>query len=550
MAKKIIREVQNEMFGGYYAPAGTVFNVADHPPAIIPDRIHGVPILEPVTSAIVEPIETVEPVIIEPAPQSQDKQEPTKKGKLNMDDATKPATESTVLDSETHYCKVDLLKHLDDAHIIKRLSLSIANATDLPPSTVFLTGLGVFSSVACRQWRVNYPRGGSLPIGLDVTAEQPPATSKSRCLTTFQKPFLDVYFDEMREIKKALEAANDGKKDKLQSDQLKNQLFVTNPTPEALEETLSYSKGFFSAVSSEQGMINTLLGLSYGDGKQSNNDLLLNSFDGGYINVIRQSREGYRGYVAGGVVLFAQNGCVEKILTASNGTGLSERFLMLVEPSSLGFRNWLGKPRHIDDDCVNDYAKICKKITGDIFINPKELRDLQELTISPEGWQMINQYRHDIEPHLKDGGRYSHISLRGAAGKIDMQIMKISANLQLLRGVKGDVDLGNYPIDNDLVKTSILIVADLLEGVLTMLKDKGLVGTKAEYNAILSIFEKDSRAKTFEQIRPSRSKVEPFRSHTGNKAALIKSTLDDMVADGILSVTALDGGGLSYELIR
>jgi hypothetical protein len=463
-----------------------------------------------------------------------------------------PAIEltQTVLDNETHHCSIDLIRHVANNHIIKRLSLSVANATDLPVSTVFLNGLGLFSSIACRQWRVNYQHSGSIPIGLYIVTEQPSGAGKSRSLKTYQQPFESIHFENLREIKKALDAAIEKKDKELQCDQLKLQSFATNPTPEALEESLNYSEGFFSAVSSEQGLFDSLLGLSYGDNKKANNnDLVLNGFDGGYMNSMRVNRDGYRGLVGGGVVLFAQQGSIEKLLSKSNGTGLAERFLMLAERHNLGQRDW-NKPRHIDDDCVNEYAAICKKITGNIFFNPKQLRDLQELTIDRNGWQLINDFRNKIEPHLADGGKYSHISLRGAAGKVDMQIMKIAANLQLLDGVEPDYELNAYIIDNSLIQTAIAIVADLLEAHLSTLKDKGLIGTKAEYNAILSIFEKDNRSKTFEQIRKSRIKVEPFLSFTGNKSELVKTTLRDMVADGILSVSTNENGGLSYGLIR
>ncbi len=470
--------------------------------------------------------------------------------KRPADNAIASTTQNTVLDNETHHCTVDLLRHVSNNHIIKRLTQSIANATDLPPSTVFLNGLGLFSSIACRQWRVNYQHSGSIPIGLYIVTEQPSGTGKSRSLKTYQQPFESIHFENLREIKKALELETEKKEIDLLYDQLKTQSFVTNPTPEALEESLNYSNGFFSAVSSEQGLFNSLLGLSYGDSKKANNnDLMLNAFDGGFVNSIRVNRDGYRGLVGGGVVLFAQQGSVEKVLSASNGTGLAERFLMLAESHNLGRRDW-NKPRHIDNDCVNEYAEICKKVTGDIFLTPKSLFDLPDLTIDRDGWRLINDFRNKIEPHLIDGGKYSHSSLRGAAGKVDMQIMKIAANLQLLDGIEPDYNLNAYIIANNLIQTAIAIVADLLDAHLSMLKDKGLIGTKAEYSAILSIFEKDNRAKTFEQIRKSRITVEPFKSHTGNKSELVKTTLHDMVADGILSVTPLDGGGLSYGLIR
>ena len=102
---------------------------------------------------------------------------------------TAASTHNATLDDEQHHCTVDFLQFVDDNHILKQLSLSIANATHLPDHTVFLMGLGVFASVACRWRRVNYQHGEELPIGLYTTAEHPSGTAKSRTLKAFQKPF-------------------------------------------------------------------------------------------------------------------------------------------------------------------------------------------------------------------------------------------------------------------------------------------------------------------------------------------------------------------------
>ncbi len=255
-----------------------------------------------------------------------------------------------ILDDECDYIELDLLKHLDDSHIMKKLSKATAYAIQLPVSTVFLTGIGVFSSIACRRYVVNYEHGGDVPIGLYVIAEQPSGTGKSWCLKTFQKPFFNAHkvkadahkkdVLQLKEIPKDEQTDDDKQalKDLLANPPIP--LFSTNPSPEALEQSLNFTRGFFSAISSEQGMINTLLGLSYGDGKKSNNnDLLLNGYDGGHINSQRIGREGYCGHVAGALVSFAQNGSIEKMLDASNGTGLAERCLFAAEPHFLGKRD-------------------------------------------------------------------------------------------------------------------------------------------------------------------------------------------------------------------
>ncbi len=164
------------------------------------------------------------------------------------------------------------------------------------------------------------------------------------------------------------------------------------------------------------------------------------------------------------------------------------------------------------------------------FTTRTGLQGLSE--IDSAGWKLINKYRNLIEPDLADNGRYSHISLRGAAAKVDMNIMKISANLHLLSHDVGSTST----ISNECVKSAILIVNDLLEHQLSMLTEKGLTGKNAAHNAILRMFDNSPKLSD-RQIITSRSNVAPFKDSTGNKANLIRMALLDLVNSGILSKT-------------
>jgi hypothetical protein len=453
-----------------------------------------------------------------------------------VSESPKPrSSHNATLDDDDHYCSVDLLTHVDDRHLLKQLCLSIADATHLPPSTVFLNGLGAFSSMATRAWRVNYQHSGTVPIGLYVATEQPSGAAKSRCLNTFLQPFQKVHRKHAAtclELMAKLGDSDDDKEEKERLNDVLNVTFVaTNSTPEALDESLHTTNGFFSAVSSEQGLFNSLLGLSYGEGKANNNDLLLNAFNGDYVATMRKGRVGYRGFVGGGVTLFAQNGSVETILNQSNGTGLSERFLMLAEPHNLGKRDWT-KPQHIDDWCVNEYAKICEPLASEVFMNPMDYNDLPALTIDDDGWRLIHNFRNKIEPHLKDGGRFSHISLRGAAGKVDIQIMKIAANLHLLKGINPTPKI----INNDLVTAAIWIVGDLLEAHLDMLKDKGVAGDRAEWQAVIKYLS-GKKGVTMREATNSLNRTSPFKTMTGSRFAAAKSAIIEMTEQGILKLS-------------
>ena len=434
--------------------------------------------------------------------------------------------------------RLDLLRHIDDNHIIKRLVKSVSAATFLPESTILLNGLGVFSSVATRKWAVAYQGTGRIPIGLYVVTEQPSGTSKSRSLTVFQSPFFAEHKRQRDAILESIEGDTSLTEKEMRDKSIwvkHKALFVSNATPEALEETLNAAGGYFSAVASEQGLINSLLGLSYGDGKSSNNDLVLNGFDGGYMSSIRITRGGYSGFVGGGVTLFAQQGSIETLLTQSNGTGLSERFLMLAEPHSLGARNHTDKPP-IESDLLNLYGEYCCDVMDGFYSKDSEI---QTMELSHFSWREINEFRDELEPLLADGQKYSHGSLRGAIGKVDMQIMKIAACLQLL-----SPNNNTKSIEPRYVTSAIAIMRDLTQEHLAILESKGLIGQRAEFEAIIRLFE-NNPTRTLNQIRTSRIRQqEPFKS-SANPSALIKSTLAELCGSKIL----MTANGTNYTLI-
>lgn len=462
-------------------------------------------------------------------------------------------THNAILDSEQHTCTVDLLKHLDDLHPLKALSVAMSGAMYLPVNTVFLMGLAVFSSIACRRYVVNYQYGGDMPIGLYAVAEQPSGTGKSWCLTTFQKPFFKVHHARFEQYKTDLNRLKSIPKDELTDDDklalkdlvanLPPPLFATNATPEALEQYINNTNGFFSAVSSEQGLFNSLLGLSYGDNKKANNnDLVLNAYDGGHINSMRVGREGYNGGVIGAIVLFAQQGSIEKVIEASGGTGLSERFLMLAEPHNLGKRDRT-KSTAIDKTALDAYNEIAERLANSALSNVKS--DLSALNISNNGHRLIAEYLNVIEPHLANGGKFSHAFLRGAAGKLNIQVMKIAANLHLLAGGLFEPD-----IDDKHVKAAIGITHELFEANINLCHDKGIMGTKAEYTAILSLFDNDQRPRTERNIIKIKTCTQPFKNFTGNKSVLIRKTLAEMTEQGLLNSFLDATGKLFYELAQ
>jgi hypothetical protein len=264
-------------------------------------------------------------------------------------------------------------------------------------------------------------------------------------------------------------------------------------------------------------MINTLLGLSYGDGKKANNnDLLLNGYDGGHINSQRIGREGYCGHVIGAFVSFAQNGSIEKMLEASHGTGLAERCLFAAEPHYLGKRNRF-KSTAIDKDLLTEYHNMTTELAGIMYHHANS--DLSMLTLTAQGHRLITEYLVDIEPHLKDGGKFSHSFMRGAASKLNIQIMKLAANLHLSNG-----HFFESEIPDKLVNAAIAIVDDIFEASIQICHKKGVAGEKAELEAVINYLSRGN-PKTERDIINSLRNTTPFRNYSGNKTVAIRKSL-------------------------
>lgn len=320
-------------------------------------------------------------------------------------------------------------------------------------------------------------------------------------------------------------------------------LFTTNATPEALEKGLLYSNGFFSAISSEQGLFNSLFGSTYKPAGASNNyDVVLNGYDGGNLNTSRITREGYCGTVVGSIVCFAQSGSIETLLNSSNGIGLSERFLMLAEPHNLGRRDH-ERELNVSNYFYGEYNAKCADLKGVVEYCDK-FESTTDLYISDNGFGMIQAYLNSIEPFLVDGGKYSHTALRGAASKINMQIMKVAANLSLL----GEKLNFWGVVDDKYVDSAISICNELIEANLALCQDKGVMGHKAEFESILRLFEISNKPRLERIIIQSKFNTKPFKDFSGNKSDRIREVLNLMVDQKILRKIEI-GGTMQYTAI-
>ena len=463
----------------------------------------------------------------------------------------------------------NIIDQVPSTNTVKMLSKSISVATDIPINSIFLTGLGVVSSVASRCYVIDYQYAGNVSIGLYTIVEQPSGASKSRSLTAFQKPIFDreSEFHDYRdgEIKRleSLKMSSDINDEKglpmdvddidERIDSLKKRppFFLSNATAESIETKLDKSGGYFSLASAEQGLLDTLFGLTYSssggmDGSKpprSNNDLVLKGFNREYFSSSRVTRAGYTGIVTGSVSVFAQEGSVDTILNCSNGTGLAERFLLLAEGHNLGNRDMMtDKP--IDQSLVENYKQIITPLCNIAIPTDNPVNDEpMHLSISNEGWFFIKSYRQHIEKELKEGGLYSSETLRGTAAKVDINIMKIAANIHLTDS-KNLYGIGvESVLSIESVKSAIQVVDELLTGNRAISISKDFIGSRAEANAILNWFDRrgNKQWKSLNDIKRGVREVKPFTAIKENRQKVISEAVDKLVAGRKLEISTIDG---------
>ena len=422
---------------------------------------------------------------------------------------------------------LDLLRHLPDGHF-KQYVGDVAKMCNIHPSTSLLVGLGIVSAVACRSFAVTYQDGELLPVGEYVICGGLPGDAKSRMLKSYQFPIFKAQkeaFTVWKQRKHAHEEANEDGKFK---EPVPVRIFITDTTTEALEPILAESEGYFSLASAEQAVVNTLVGAIYGgEGKKNNNDLPLKGFNAEYHASSRSTRNGYTGTVVGAITCFSQPAAIETILSKSDGSGLAERFLLTQEPTQQGYRDHT-KKHYPNEYSQNVYNRIVKELAEKVLTSTEDFGNLPAYRIAASDWQRIYLFRNEIEPHLKDGGKYSTTTMRGIASKVDMHIMKIAALLAHLY----DYAVGAIP--SQFIDAAMSIMGEMLEYTLNLLVDLEVIGLNAFESSIIAYLGKQPKA-TRRLIRTNQYRAKPWSEIPKDSlTAKINETVDSLISKRIV----------------
>lgn len=419
---------------------------------------------------------------------------------------------------ETAGEKYPIISLGNDKDVVGRLSRNVARSVQFPESSAYMHFIGCLSAAMLGRFVVDY-HGTEQPTALYVVTSQPPSTGKSAINAMAIAPMVaeTQRLNELRKkerktvLAKLAALKNEMKGEKSQSemaalfedkDNLEEKLQklcdltfpVSDTTPEGLAK-INNQQNNFAVISDEATSVNSLLGLTYGDAsRKTNSELVLKAWDAGHISIARANADNNMSFVASGAIsVIAQDETINGIMLAgARGIGISERFLLVREES------FLGRRKFVDSDGNSTYEQVDGALKAEYYRlvhNIMSETGLIKLEVPEEAMRYLNMARQEMEPHLGDGGKYSHTMLRGALGKFDKQAIRIASVLHVIRQW-GDNGTRSKRIDMETMREAVAMFHELSKTYLSSANSAGFAGETSELIKLIEIVSRLARTGT------------------------------------------------------
>lgn len=422
--------------------------------------------------------------------------------------------------------------------VIGKLACRAAYTLEMPLGSTLLILLAGASASVATSYATAFRSGTRVALGIYATAEQPPSTQKSRVLSIG----LEAHQKGLSAHNKAIFEHNSNAADK--GEQLPFSFRpLSDATSAAIDKELSNKdSGRFTIASAEQAAFQTLFPEN---GSYSNsNGLLLNGWAGELVASGRAGRDSFTGLAWGTVILYAQKGSIQRVLNASQGQGLTERFMFASEPSYLGKRTFdKGYLTDADREEFNLAVQSCLKSYTDKVkaagegAKPETSLDcLHLITPCAEGYQLIEEKRKELEPFLGELMERGEQTYLGWLGKFETHTLKIAGVLHVFDclGEGAKEALPTIPLHR--VQTALELVLNVGAHIRRIIQDSGEAGKSAEAETLLSLVS-EGKGRLKKSAVPMKAKNRAPFKQLGSKAySMAKQSLDELINLGLLEV--------------
>ena len=425
--------------------------------------------------------------------------------------------------------------------VIGRLASRVAECLEFPEASVFMALLSSAAACVSTAYAVQYKTHASVSLGLYTIIEQPPATKKSYLLGIGMNPYSMAIGDHNKVIKAKWRESKERKNDEPCS--LKMAFGVTtDPSSAAMDRRMAdCSEGRFVIASAEQSALISLF--PEASSFASTNELILKGWAGEYVAGLRSGRDAFEGMAQGSITLIAQPGSAKRVLQASNGSGMAERFIFMSEPDFLGHRLHEGNYPTAEDKAAFERAcRGCVKIYSENILSFANSDEATRVTYDPDkliqlrasnaGYHAIRQKEKDNEPRMGELKQSGDMIMLSWLGKYETQVLKIAGVLHVFES-QGNGCRPPELIPDSLIQSSMDLVDVLADHIQQVLRDAGESGNEAEESAVIAALEKPAPLRS---VRDKLRGRKPFRSMPGSGYQAITRRIDAMINQGILVV--------------
>lgn len=429
------------------------------------------------------------------------------------------------------------------ATTVGKLARVIHEKIEFPEVSSFFALLASASCSVSMAYATQYSTDSCVSLGMYTIIEQPPAMMKSYLLDVGMKPYrLSVAMHN----KKVGGVNREMKERDIPVDQHLKRTFseTSDGTSASIDGFLSgCSEGRFVVSSAEQSGLISLFPES--GSFSSTNELILKGYASEYVSGMRAGRKAFTGMVQGCVVIIAQPGSSKRVLAASGGSGMAERFIYLAEPDPIGFRRNEGHfPTRREKEsfeqacsaCVDEYsAQVLSQYAAEedarVVMDPE---NLIRIRASDEGYRILREAKNATEGYLYDLKLAGEMVMMGWLAKIETHVMKIAGNLYVIECLSNNCKVSEI-IPTWIIEEAIDLVMTLADHIKGILNSAGESGTQAEEETIIDILTGRPIEKRALALKAKNRK--PFKAMpAGFKMA--GARIDAMLAAGSLQVSS------------
>lgn len=421
--------------------------------------------------------------------------------------------------------------------LMSRMAVTVSDVVRFPLSTAFLHGLGAVSAALNKGFSIKY-HNETIPLNLYVITAQRPSTGKSSINKFYFGAVMSAYDKENirtaperfklekdlsikeSQLDKMMSVNSNENEFKIQEtidiiESIKSKLDkvpkwrcnLTDATIEAAEVVASKQGGLFNIISPEADAINVVTGGVYGDSKTKKNlNLILSAWDGERVSSTRVGRDGIDCDVRASIAVLAQDDAVDTILqSGESGRGITQRFLLLSEPSMLGSRGGIIYDKAQYNAIKEEYARTVENIV---------LESNVVIDFDKKSEEFLRQKLLLIEPKMGDDGMYANQLVGGFMGKADKHIRKIAAVLHCTEHWRPSADKSRIVGINTTMRASVLF-DELASRFLHSADYHGYSGERSEIEMLVEYFtqkaEKGQLKMTLSRLRDNVKKSKPFK---------------------------------------